>query len=125
MRSFSTFTNVTIQTYDINCSEYCQDVSGVYAKAVNSFADALEVGRDTVRNCISHYVTDGAADDPYWTRVTSSEVNAIVRFTEFLLSVRNREVSKDPSGLGGHKTRVFFYACLNTGKTFTWVDFIG
>lgn len=126
MRQFhSTSVSSVFQTYDINCSEYVQLASEVYAPAFTKFCECLEVRYSAARDFARNFIISGQAtlEDPFCMQFTPNELDAIVAFTEFYLAVLKRE-SACRTACNGGRTSVFAYTNLNTGKGMTWVDFV-
>lgn len=133
MRNFSAVVlpNSITQTYDINGGEYCKSVDSVVSngrinlhEAYRKLSGALEVDAGVISDLVRDWFVSGDTSSVIWSRITPSEEEVIVRFAGFVKSVLDRE-NESRGILTDCETRTFVFVCLNTGKTFVWVDFIG
>jgi hypothetical protein len=114
MRNFHHVTDATFETSVVNGGEYVSDDVET-ADVLKVLSEAFGTNPNLLAKVWMEEVTKGVSFSSL--NISASEFSVLVDLYEFVVYVK-----KSIDGRGWEsKTRVFFYANLNTGKSVTWV----
>lgn len=115
MRNFHQISNVSFETYTINCGEYVSDDVDVTV-VMQAVGSAFE----TAPALMSAAWRDVCEGEAFTVHIAPSEYDVLVSLLEFSCFVAE-SIRTDGKTT---KSKVFSYFNLNTGKSVVWAHFV-